>query len=135
MAGTALAVYTAYKLRQDDADTLEKAKDGSTLTINKPKTDVGGGTGASMPDPEDWQDDKDKPGLSFNQMKQAIDTGKAPRGITRVDYKGLRKFEKRHVHFNNGAALNIDGTWKHGWIRLTNEQIKWLIQNGWKIPK
>ena len=137
LAGTALAVYTAYKLRQDDADTLEQTKDGSTLTIKKPKTDVGGGTGAPMPDPDgDWEKDNsfndNEPHV--NQMNHAIHTGKAPKGVARVD-RPKNLFEKIHVHFKNGAALNVDGTWKHGWIRLTNEQIKWLQSKGWTIPK
>jgi len=47
--------------------------------------------------------------------------------------RGKIRGEQDHVHFNDGSALNKDGTWKHGKIRLTNEQIKYLQQNGWHI--
>ncbi len=39
------------------------------------------------------------------------------------------------VHFKNGAALNYDGTWKHGHAILTKEQKKWLLKHGWTLPK
>jgi len=42
--------------------------------------------------------------------------------------------EKLHVHFSNGAALNFDGTWKHGYTELTRAQRKWLQRHGWRLP-
>lgn len=41
------------------------------------------------------------------------------------------------VHFyGTKAALNIDGTWKHGKnaITLTNAQKEFLLEWGWKLP-
>jgi hypothetical protein len=71
---------------------------------------------------------------SPNQLNQLIKKGKAPKGLTRVDTPKT-KGEQEHVHFGDDIALNKDGTWKHGKIGLTNEQIEWLMKNGWKIPK
>ena len=71
--------------------------------------------------------------LSPNQMNKAILTGKAPRGIKRVD-TGKIPGEQTHVHFEDGSALNIDGTWKHGGTAITNKQSAWLRKNGWTVP-
>uniref|UniRef100_A0A0N5A4N9 PT-TG domain-containing protein n=1 Tax=Parastrongyloides trichosuri TaxID=131310 RepID=A0A0N5A4N9_PARTI len=73
-------------------------------------------------------------GKSINQLNKLAKTGKAPKSITRFDL-GKVKGEINHVHFDNGAALNIDGTWKHGSKVLTNKEIKFLQDNGWTIPK
>jgi hypothetical protein len=70
---------------------------------------------------------------SANQMNQAIKRGQAPSGFKRVDL-GKVKGEKMHVHFDDGSALNIDGTWKHGRSTLTTEQSKWLREHGWTPP-
>lgn len=66
-------------------------------------------------------------------MNEIIQKGKAPRGIIRVD-KGQIVGEQAHVHFENGAALNIDGTWTHGFAELTNSQKEWLNDYGWTLP-
>ncbi len=66
-------------------------------------------------------------------MNREIGTGKAPPGITRVDTPKTLG-EQRHVHFGNDAALNEDGTWKHGQTELTNKQKEWLEKHGWKLP-
>lgn len=72
---------------------------------------------------------------SPNQLNKAIRKGWTPRGITRVDV-GKVKGEQTHVHLGKKHALNRDGTWKHGGsIRLSNDQKKWLRENGWKLPK
>ena len=71
---------------------------------------------------------------SMNQLNQLVKTGKAPKTITRFDI-GKVKGEINHVHFDNGAALNVDGTWKHGFKNLTNKEIKLLKENGWIIPE
>ena len=71
---------------------------------------------------------------SLNQLNKLIKTGKLPKAILRFD-KAKIFGELDHVHFNNGSALNIDGTWKHGFKILTNDEIKILIENGWTIPK
>jgi hypothetical protein len=66
-------------------------------------------------------------------MNKEIQTGKAPEGITRVDNPKVQG-EQRHVHFGNKAALNENGSWKHGQTQLTNKQIEWLIKHGWRVP-
>ncbi|MDR2206282.1 MAG: RHS repeat-associated core domain-containing protein [Flavobacteriaceae bacterium] len=73
-------------------------------------------------------------GKSMNQLNKLVKIGKAPKSILRFDL-GKVKGEINHVHFDNGAALNIDGTWKHGSKVLTNKEIKFLQENGWTIPK
>ena len=70
---------------------------------------------------------------SPNQLNKSIERGQAPRGIVRVDTPKIKN-EKLHVHFDDGSALNIDGTWKHGGRDLTRSQKKWLQDNGWKLP-
>lgn len=75
-----------------------------------------------------------KPGLSPNQMQQQIRAGRAPTGLDRVDTPRVPG-EQLHVHFRNGDALNIDGSWKDGrGFNLTRDQKDWLIRNGWTIP-
>ena len=74
-------------------------------------------------------------GRSVNQMNRQIQKGKAPRGIARVDMGNPDYYEKPHVHFDDGSALNVDGTWKHGGTELTGAQQQWLVGNGWSLPK
>ena len=71
---------------------------------------------------------------SINQLNKLVKTGKSPKSIVRFDL-GKIKGEMNHVHFDKGAALNKNGTWKHGSKVLTNKEIKFLQQNGWTIPK
>lgn len=72
---------------------------------------------------------------SVNQMNREIHQGRAPRGIVRVDRGNPDIYELDHVHFDNGSALNIDGTWKHGpEFTLTRAQERWLESWGWTIP-
>lgn len=66
-------------------------------------------------------------------MNQAINRGQAPDGLKRVD-TGSVKGEQTHMHLDDGSALNLDGTWKHGGTELTKKQAQWLEQNGWVIP-
>jgi hypothetical protein len=75
-----------------------------------------------------------RPGKGINQLNKLVKIGKAPKSIKRFDL-GKVKGELNHVHFDNGAALNINGTWKHGSKVLTNKEIKFLQENGWTIPK
>lgn len=70
--------------------------------------------------------------LSPNQMNQAIRRGQAPRGITRIDTPKVPN-EQLHATFEGGAALNVDGSWKHGFVDLTRAQRDWLIENGWDL--
>ncbi|KQQ65350.1 DUF6531 domain-containing protein [Microbacterium sp. Leaf320] len=71
---------------------------------------------------------------SLNQIQQSVQRGQGPRGVVRVDRGGGVKGEIPHVHFSNGAALNIDGTWKHGFTTLTRDQVRWLVAHGWRVP-
>ena len=48
-------------------------------------------------------------------------------------HKGKIKGEQDHVHFDDGAALNKDGSWKHGQRELTQEERNYLQENGWTI--
>jgi len=70
---------------------------------------------------------------SFNQIDQEIRRGQAPRGIERID-RGQVTGEQTHIHFSNGSALNIDGSWKEGKEEPTKEQREWLLKNGWRLP-
>lgn len=74
---------------------------------------------------------------SPNQLNQEIRLGRAPKGITSVHTPKVPN-EKIHVHFDDGTALNIDGTWKHDLDNrvhiFTRAQKEWLLENGWKLP-
>lgn len=71
---------------------------------------------------------------SINQLNQLVITDKLPKTIKRFD-KGKILGELDHVHFTDGSALNINGTWKHGSKSLTNSEKNILLQNGWILPK
>ena len=66
---------------------------------------------------------------TINQLRQ---DGKAPKGIKNFHSPKI-KGEQEHVHFDDGTALNKDGTWKHGKGQLTNEQKTYLKENGWAV--
>jgi RHS repeat-associated protein len=72
--------------------------------------------------------------ISANQMNQQIKTGNAPSGAKRVDV-GKVKGEQTHIHFKNGSALDKDGTWKHGYSKLSKAMRKWLKEAGWTSPR
>jgi hypothetical protein len=76
-------------------------------------------------------------GPSANQMNSEIQRGQAPRTVERVD-TGKITGEQTHVHFDDGSALNFDGTWKHGPDRggthtISNAERDWLRRHGWPI--
>ncbi len=71
--------------------------------------------------------------LSPNQINKLVGKGNAPKGLDRVDV-GKIKGEQTHIHFDDGAALNMNGTWKHGSTTLTKAQKEFLVKNGWKLP-
>ncbi|WP_425147461.1 polymorphic toxin-type HINT domain-containing protein [Deinococcus sp.] len=74
---------------------------------------------------------------SPNQINKAIQGGKAPPGLMRVDTPKIPG-EQLHIHFSDDSALNIDGTWKHlgsSFSGLTKAQSEFLSQNGWTLPK
>ena len=71
---------------------------------------------------------------TVNQMNSAIRRGQAPGGIKRVD-TGKVKGEQDNVHFDDGAALNRDGSWKHATRKLTRSEREFLEQSGFKVPK
>lgn len=77
---------------------------------------------------------------SPNQMEKQVERGQAPKSVSRVD-RGKGPFEKDHVHFKDGYALNKNGTWKHdgegvkqGGRSLTKDEKSWLEENGWQTP-
>ena len=71
---------------------------------------------------------------SLNQLKQDVYKGKAPKGIDRFDQDhSIDGSGQDHVHFENGSALNKNGTWKEGEYELTRKQKKYLRDNGWNI--
>jgi len=74
-------------------------------------------------------------GLTMGQLKAAAKRGQVPKGIDRFDSGGGVKGEQDHVHFHGGAALNIDGTWKHGFKELTKAEKVFLQENGWTLPQ
>lgn len=63
--------------------------------------------------------------------KKDIAKGGVPKSIDRYD-AGKGNYEKPHVHFKDGSALNKDGTWKHGSRKLTNSEKKFLEQYEWQ---
>jgi hypothetical protein len=64
-----------------------------------------------------------------------VKKGKAPKSITRFDQCRTEVHTLvEHVHFKDGAALRKDGVWRHGARKLTNKEIAFLKDNGWKIP-
>ena len=71
---------------------------------------------------------------STNQMNKQVERGQAPKSVDRVDPARVPG-EKPHVEFNDGNALNNDGTWKHGGRALTNAERDWLVSNGWSLPQ
>lgn len=60
----------------------------------------------------------------------------------RVDYETLGSgdaaknshTEIPHITFKDNAALNLDGTWKHGARPITNAEKKELKKLGWTLP-
>lgn len=65
-------------------------------------------------------------------MNKAIRRGQAPKGLKHVD-TGKVKGEQTHAHFDNGAALRKDGTWKHGSAGLTGK-LRERLRN-WNVPE
>jgi RHS repeat-associated protein len=73
---------------------------------------------------------------SVNQMNHQVKAGQAPADVKRVERaKEGGPGGKDHVHFKDGSALNRDGTWRHGYSKLTNAVKQWLASNGWQLPK
>ena len=71
---------------------------------------------------------------SPGKLQRQVERGQAPKSIDRVD-QARTKHEKPNVHFEDGHALNNDGTWKHGGRELTNVEKSWLLENGWMLPR
>lgn len=67
---------------------------------------------------------------SPGQLQKMIDRGQAPRDIVGA-HKGIGAFEKDHVHFKDGSALNRDGTVKHGSPNPSNAASEFLEAHGW----
>ena len=74
--------------------------------------------------------------LPIDKMNMQIDRGQAPKGIFRVDRGRDATHELPHAAFGKGKvapSLNIDGTWKHGYVDVTRKQRDWLAGYGWKF--
>ncbi len=71
---------------------------------------------------------------SPGNLQKQVEKGQAPKSVDRVD-KGRGPFEKDHIEFKSGDALNQDGTWKHGGRELTGEETDWVQKNGWNPPE
>ena len=72
---------------------------------------------------------------SPNQANKMIQQGKAPSTILRVDV-GKAANELTHVHFAGGAALNNNGTWKHGSRILSKAEEVFVTEVlGWPLPR
>ena len=58
-----------------------------------------------------------------------------PASVRRVDDAMNESFgEVPQIHFADGTALNIDGTWKHGRRSLNAIEREWLARVGWVVP-
>ncbi len=69
-----------------------------------------------------------------NQMRQQVQKGLAPESVVRVEYATENGTPKAHVHFEGGSSIYQDGTWRHGWKKLSSAEKKWLKTNGWGLP-
>ena len=72
-------------------------------------------------------------GPSLNQINQEIKKGQTPSSLLRVDRGVEAHGEQIHAHFDDGSALNIDGSWKHGGRELYGEESLYLRKHGWDI--
>ena len=71
---------------------------------------------------------------SGNQLQRDISKGRAPKSFKGI-HKGKYKGEQTHVHFDDGSALNYDGTWKHGGRELTKAEQEFLNNYDWNLNK
>lgn len=113
----------------------ESAENGGDANGKKSGAD-GANSAAGSPPPNGDDGDEGRRGKSVNQINNDVKKDKAPDGIRRAD-TGKVKGEQDHVHFDNGNALNRDGTWKHvkSSEGLTRAQERYLIDAGWKLPQ
>jgi len=124
-------------------DYIDRVKRGFPLLYNQyfgkktPTVPFVAAPAQSTPaDPNQKKPEESKPKkpTSTNQMQKQVEAGKAPKSVDRVDTPRYPN-EKPHIEFNDGNALNNDGTWKHGGRPLTNEEAGWVTKNGWTLPK
>ena len=71
---------------------------------------------------------------SGSQLQRDISKGRAPKSFKGI-HKGKFKGEQTHVHFDDGSALNYDGTWKHGGRKLTKAEQEFLNNYDWNLNK
>ena len=71
---------------------------------------------------------------SGSQLQRDISKGRAPKSFKGI-HKGKFKGEQTHVHFDDGSALNYDGTWKHGGRELTKAEQEFLNNYDWNLNK
>ncbi len=72
--------------------------------------------------------------MTVAQIQHAIGAGHAPYivGINapvHIENDNTLHHEKIHIHFTDGSALNIDGTWKHGNSDIPNAAC--IVLEGW----
>jgi hypothetical protein len=113
-------------------DAPGKGQGSQTGAAGNSSAGAGAAAGGAPGGPEDER--PGEKGKSPNQLNKDIRQGKAPKEVERVDV-GKIKGEQVHVHLKDGSALNKDGTWKHGGTTLSRATQKWLIENGWTLPK
>ena len=73
---------------------------------------------------------------SINQLNQDVQAGRAPKGIKRFDKgRNTKNLPEDEATFDDNSSLYRSGKWRHDkGHKLTNEQINYLKQNGWRIP-
>ncbi|WP_373275005.1 DUF6443 domain-containing protein [Parapedobacter tibetensis] len=65
-------------------------------------------------------------------LKSLTRKGNMPKQVDRVDIPKLDPSgnpihgQQTHIHLNDGRALNMDGTWKHGSGEVPNAVLKWI---------
>lgn len=57
-----------------------------------------------------------------------------PNSVKRIDKLNTSTQERPHVHFDDGSAVSIDGSWKHGGRPLSKAEEAWLSSIGWVTP-
>jgi hypothetical protein len=82
---------------------------------------------------EGYDRGRHKPKSVHQLNKDLRNKTKATRDIKDFHQGNPNHKEQDHVHFNDGAALNKDGSWKHGYRKLTNAEKEYLTNEGWNI--
>ncbi|MDX8341773.1 hypothetical protein SLH46_21420 [Draconibacterium sp. IB214405] len=79
--------------------------------------------------------------LPINQIQNQIDRNLVTPIIRHIHSPAMDPagqiihVEQIHIHFTEGSALNIDGTWKHGQIEIPNAACNQLVDWGFLLPE